>query len=247
VNEIALQHRLTHDLDQAPPRADHLERARMWAVCSTIVINILCVGLLASVPWSSWRTGAGLNLIDNTILLTFIVVRKDRFLARLMLFGLAVGFVELASDAWLVNVINSLDYSVGADGRGWNPMIWRSPIWMPFAWQVVAVQFGYLGLRFWERLRWRGLLLIGLLGAINIPYYEEMAFRIHWWRYHNCAMLLHTPYAIIVGEFVIAIYLGYAARWARHGSWKTALLAGASAGAAIFIGYAIPYWLLATV
>jgi len=34
-------------------------------------------------------------------------------------------------------------------GRGWfqvtNPMIWRSPIWMPFAWQVVSVQFGYLG------------------------------------------------------------------------------------------------------
>jgi len=247
VNEIALQNRLPHDLDQAPPRADHLERARMFAVCSTIVINVVCVGLLAFVPWSSWRTGAGLNIIDNTILLAFVIRHRDRFLARLMLFGLAVGFVELASDAWLVDVINSLDYSVGVDGRGWNPMIWRSPIWMPFAWQVVAVQFGYVGLRLYEWRGRTGLVIAGLLGAINIPYYEEMAFRIHWWRYHNCAMLLHTPYAIIVGEFVIAIYLGYAARWVRHGSWKIALLAGASAGAAIFIGYAIPYWLLATV
>jgi hypothetical protein len=30
-------------------------------------------------------------------------------------------------------------------------MIWRSPLWMPLAWEVVAVQFGYIGLRLWER------------------------------------------------------------------------------------------------
>jgi hypothetical protein len=45
-------------------------------------------------------------------------------------------------------------------------MIWRSPLWMPLACEVVAVQFGY----------------IGLLGAINIPFYEDMAHRIHWWQ-----------------------------------------------------------------
>ena len=245
MNDTALKDRLSGELAAGPPAGTDLERARMWAVCSTIVVNVVCVGLLAFVPWSNWRTGAGLNVIDNTILLAFIIRYRDRFLARLMLFGLAVGFVELASDAWLVDVIKSLDYSVGVDGRGWNPMIWRSPIWMPFAWQVVAVQFGYLGLRFYEWRGWTGLLIVGLLGAINIPYYEEMAFRIHWWRYANCAMLLHTPYAIIIGEFVIAIYLGYAARWVRRGGWKTSLLAGISAGAAIFVGYAVPYWLIA--
>jgi len=25
-------------------------------------------------------------------------------------------------------------------------MIWRSPLWMLLAWEVVAVQFGYIGL-----------------------------------------------------------------------------------------------------
>jgi hypothetical protein len=245
VNDTVLQDRLSGELAPDVPAEADLDRARMWAVCATIFVNVVCVGLLAFVPWSSWRTGAGLNVVDNTILLAFVVRYRDRFLARLMLFGLAVGFVELASDAWLVDVMKSLDYSVGVDGRGWNPMIWRSPVWMPFAWQVVAVQFGYLGLRFYESRGWTGLVIVGLLGAVNIPYYEEMAFRIHWWRYANCAMLLHTPYAIIVGEFVIAIYLGYAARWVRRGGWTISLLAGTSAGAAIFVGYAVPYWLIA--
>jgi hypothetical protein len=221
-----------------------IERDRLRVVVATIVINVVCVGLLAFVPWSSWRTGAGLNVIDNALLVGFIVVRRDRFLANLMLFGLAVGFVELATDAWLVDVLKTLDYSNGVDGAGHNPMIWRSPIWMPFAWQVVAVQFGYLGLRLYERLGWKGLLIVGLLGAINIPYYEEMALRINWWRYQNCAMFLHTPYAIIVGEFLIAMYLGYAARWTRAEKYSRSVVAGVSAGAAIFVGYAIPYWLI---
>jgi hypothetical protein len=221
-----------------------IEPDRLRVVLATIIINVVCVGLLAFVPWSSWRTGAGLNLIDNALLLAFIIIRRDRFLANLMLFGLALGFVELASDAWLVDVLKTLDYSNGVDRAGWNPMIWRSPIWMPFAWQVVAVQFGYLGLRLYERWSWRGLLLVGLLGAINIPYYEEMALRINWWRYGNCAMLLHTPYAIIVGEFLIAMYLGYAARWTRAERFGRSLFAGVTAGAAIFVGYAVPYWII---
>jgi hypothetical protein len=54
-------------------------------------------------------------------------------------------------------------------------MIWRSPLWMPLAWEIVAVQFGYIGLRLWERFDKTGLLMIGLLGAIN----EEMARRLH--------------------------------------------------------------------
>src|SRR5690349_9825618 len=81
-----------------------IERDRLRIVLATIIINVVCVGLLALVPWSSWRTGAGLNVVDNTLLIAFIILRRDRFLANLMLFGVAVGFVELASDAWLVDV-----------------------------------------------------------------------------------------------------------------------------------------------
>src|SRR5437762_865697 len=199
-----------------------LERGRLWIVLVTIVINIVAVSLLTFAPWSDWRTGAALNIVDNCLLVGFVLVRRDALLARFLLFGLLVGFVELPADAWLVDYTRTLDYSIGG-----GPMIWRSPLWMPLAWEVVTVQFGYIGLRLWERFGKAGLLMIGLLGAINIPFYEEMARRIHWWQYSAESvrgMISFTPWYIILGEFGIAIALALLAGTLRRGSWRQAVI-----------------------
>src|SRR5437660_1471918 len=103
-------------------------RARSRA-CASVRIGFASVpGLLSS----DWKTGLALNVVDNFLLLAFVVHRADAVLGRLMLFGLAVGFVELVADAWLVIHTRTLDYSIGG-----GPMLWKSPIWMPFAWEVV--------------------------------------------------------------------------------------------------------------
>lgn len=217
---------------------DPLDGARLRVVFATVVINVLAVALLTFAPWSDWKTGLALNLADNVLLLGFVFSTGDRLLARLMLFGLAAGFAELPADAWLVDYTRTLDYSIGG-----GPMLWRSPIWMPLAWQIVTVQFGYLGLRLWERFGGAGLIAIGLLGAINIPYYEEMARRIQWWTYSGCRMISGTPYYIIVGEFGIAVTLAVLAARLRESSWKTALAAGVAGGLAIFVCYAVAYGL----
>src|SRR4051812_8603629 len=149
-------------------RDPKLERGRLRIVIVTIVINMVAVSLLTFAPWSDWRTGAALNFVDNCLLAGFILVRRDALLGRFIIFGLAVGLTELAADAWLVDYTGTLDYSTGG-----GPTIWRSPLWMPLAWEVVAVQFGYIGLRLWERFGKTDLLMIGLLGAINIPFYER--------------------------------------------------------------------------
>ena len=122
-------------------------------------------------------------------------------------------------------------------------MIWRSPLWMPFAWEVVAVQFGYIGLRLWERFGRVGLLMIALLGAINIPFYEEMARRIHWWQYSGCCMFSFTPWYIILGEFGIAVALTLLARRLRRGSWLGAIGAGIAGGISIFVCYAVAFFI----
>ncbi len=215
---------------------DPLDGARLRIVLATVVINIVAVALLTLAPWSDWKTGLALNVVDNLLLGGFVLLRRDWMLGRLMLFGLAVGLAELPADAWLVDYTRTLDYSIGG-----GPMLWRSPLWMPLAWEVVAVQFGYLGLRLRERFGGAGLLAIGVLGAINIPYYEEMARRIGWWRYRDCRMISGTPYYIIVGEFGIAIALAMLAARLRECSWKTALWLGLAGGIAIFIGYAAAY------
>jgi hypothetical protein len=218
------------------PNDTSLERDRLRVVIATIVINIVAVSLLTFVPWSDWRTGVALNFVDNCLLVGFVLVRRDALLARFLLFGLVVGFTELAADAWLVEYTHTLDYSIGG-----GPMIWRSPLWMPLAWEVVAVQFGYIGLRLWERFRKLGLLMIALLGAINIPFYEEMARRIHWWQYSGCRMISFTPWYIILGEFGIALTFALLARTLRRGSWRVAIVTGVAGGTSIFACYAIAF------
>lgn len=214
-----------------------LERGRLRVVLATVVINVVAVALLTFVPWSDWRTGLALNLIDNFLLVGFAMTRRDALLGRFLLFGAIVGMTELAADAWLVDYTRTLDYSIGG-----GPMIWRSPLWMPLAWEVVAVQFGYIGLRLWERFGEIGLVLVALLGAINIPYYEQMARAIHWWQYDRCKLFLATPYYIILGELGIALALTLLAERLRHGSWRTALTAGVAGGGAIFVCYAAAFF-----
>jgi hypothetical protein len=213
-----------------------LGRDRLWVVIATVVINVVAVSLLTFAPWSDWRTGAALNAVDNCLLIGFTLSRRDALLGRFLLFGLVVGLTELPADAWLVDYTRTLDYSIGG-----GPMIWRSPLWMPLAWEVVAVQFGYIGVRLWERFGKLGLLMIGLLGAINIPFYEEMARRIDWWEYSGCRMISFTPWYIILGEFGIAVALALLARTLRPGSWRTAILAGAAGGLSIFVCYALAF------
>ena len=215
---------------------DPLEPKRLRIVIATIVINVVAVALLTFAPWSDWKTGLALNLFDNALLLGFVFLHRDGLLARFMLFGLAAGFAELAADAWLVNFTHTLDYSIGG-----GPMLWRSPGWMPLAWEVVAVQFGYLGLRLTEHFGNFGLVLIGALGAVNIPYYEEMARRIHWWKYGGCRMISGTPYYIIAGEFLIAVAFTLLVKKFRRNDFISAILLGIVGGAAIFIAYAIAY------
>ena len=108
------------------------------------------------------------------------------------------------------------------------------------------MQFGYIGLRLWERFGKLGLLMIALLGAINIPFYEEMARRIHWWQYSPESirgMISFTPWYIILGEFGIACVFALLARSLRRGSVRTAIFAGIAGGISIFACYAVAFFI----
>lgn len=213
-----------------------LERGRLRVVLATVLLNVVAVALLTLLPGAAWRSGLAVALADSALLLGFVIVRRDAFMARLMVFGLVVGLTELAADAWLVDATGTLDYSIGG-----GPALWRSPIWMPLAWAAVAVQIGYLGSRLMERFGRLGGLLTGLLGAVYIPYYEELARRIHWWTYDGARMVSNTPYFIILGEFAIAIALALLARPLRRRGFTAAVWLGLVGGAAILVCYALAH------
>ena len=216
----------------------NLTSSRLKIVLFTIFFNIAAVMVFAHLPWSDWRTGMALNLFNNAIFIIYAWHRRDRLMDRLLLFGIVLGFTELIADAWLVDFTRTLDYSIGG-----GPMIWRSPLWMPFAWEIVAVQFAVLGGWLTYRFKSYGILLAGLIGAINIPFYEEMARQTKWWAYHHCRMLLHTPYYIIFGEFWIVIAITIFSRRVLSGRLNETVWAGLSSGFMIFICYAVAFWI----
>ena len=106
-----------------------------------------------------------------------------------------------------------------------------------------SIRYNRIGLWLHDRFGVRGLAIIGVLGEINIPYYEEMARRIHWWTYRGCRMVSNTPNYIIVGELGIAITITLLARPLRRGGWKTVLLTGVAGGAASFVCYVLAFGL----
>jgi hypothetical protein len=116
---------------------------------------------------------------------------------------------------------------------------------MPTAWAVVAVQTGYLGALALSRLGWvRGLLLSALIGAIQIPLYEELAYGSHWWRYQNCRMLGHTPLYIIVAEALIVVGIAPLAKIVlERAGWRLALTLGVLGGGVTVIAGMIGYGL----
>lgn len=216
-----------------------LERMRLGVVLLTIFNAVAGVVFFSFATGLRGASAAIIGLLNNAILIAAAVRHRDAVLARLLLFGLTVGLVELAADAWLVDVTRTLDYSISG-----SAMVWRSPWWMVMAWEVVALQFAYLGLRLSDRWGARGIVLSGLIGAVNIPFYEEMALRLAWWRYAGCAMLSHTPYYIILGELVLIAGFGVLAPAVRRRSLRGVILAGFAAGAGIFASYAAAWHLV---
>ncbi len=218
------------------------EQKRLRTVLATVALSVLTVAVLRDRPWSDGRTAITLNTVSIGIFLWHIAKYKDRVLARLLLFGLGLGIVELLADALCIRFTGTLDYTAAH-----SPMLWLSPFWMPTAWMVVAAQIGYLGHRLIASLGTvKGMALTALLGAVNIPFYEEMAYHAHWWQYRNCRMLGHTPVYIAAAEMVIGLTLGPLAIRAMHAdaTWRSALIAGLVGGLSTIWGGLIGYGLV---
>ncbi len=217
------------------PTPDPREKARLRTVLITVATSVVAVAFFAGKPWSDGRTAILLCAINGLTFTLHIARYRDAAIARLLLWGFCLGCIELIADALCVHFTGTLDYSVAR-----SAMIGESPWWMPLAWMLVAAQIGYLGARFVERVGIaKGAVLSAIIGAINIPFYEEMARYAHWWEYQFCRMLphTHTPVYIVVAELLIGLSLGPLARVAlRHASWRDAALAGLLAGIVTIVG-----------
>lgn len=195
----------------------------------SIVISVVLSFFFSRWSGSDGRTAVVLSCVNLSLFAYCLLRGRDKALARLLAAAAVFGLVELLADFLCVRSTKTLDYS---PARSW--MILESPWWMPLSWGLVAVQVGVLGERSVARFgQVHGAALSGGLGALLIPFYEEMAYGAQWWRYQDCWMWGHTPVYIIVAEALIGAalaLLGHFALQAR--SLVSALGWGALAGLA---------------
>lgn len=204
------------------------ENGRRCVVLAGVALSVCGSILFARWSGSDGKTAVALNLANLALLAAYLFRTKDRALGRLLLFGFVFGAIELLADALCVWMTKTLDYSPAH-----SAMLFESPWWMPSAWAVVALQTGYLGAWALDRWGWiKGLALASVIGAIQIPVYEELAYHAGWWRYQNCRMLGHTPVYIVVAEALIVAGIAPLARLvlAKSSNIKAAVILGALAG-----------------
>lgn len=171
----------------------------------------------------------------------YAIFSGNKVFSRLVVFGFAVGLLELIADNYSINTLNALHYP--AD----EPKLWPtdSPVYMAPSWMVAIVQLGWYSLLL---IRWKGVavatVLMTLLGGSYIPSYEWMAKNAGWWHYENVHMIMSVVPEYIIGcELLLSLFVPILVYMAVQRSWYVAAGLGALQGLwiwpAAIIAYAI--------
>lgn len=204
-----------------------------------LALQIVC-HVLAAMMRVGWVSAAATVALTTLALLGLALRPAWRpLLLRLLGFGLIAGVCELFTDYAGETVAHSLSYPTQ------EPMLWASPAYMPFSWMVVLAVIGYLAWRLdtFGLRRWQAMALTGLWGALNIPFYEEMAYTAGWWRYAQTRTLFHTPAYVLLFEGLIGLALPPLLARIEWRSLRATLVRGLALGAWIPVA-ALVAWLL---
>lgn len=186
-----------------------------------------------------WQGATATTLLVDLLLLGWVVGKRDADLGRLMLFGLVAGFVELlTADPFAVDN-GTLVYAPE------GPFLVDSPLYMPFAWISVIAQMTYLA--WWALDRWglvKASAILAVVGAVNIPVYEVLAFYSKTWYYQNTPMIWHAPYYVILGELLIGAAMPLAASLVLGRRLALTPVLGVAMGLWMWIGAIVSYHLV---
>ncbi len=190
------------------------------AIACVMLADFILTSIDAVNKW--WYVGFIDLILTFLLLLLFLSMSKFRpLLGRLMLVGLIAGVCELFTDASGQYIVHSLIYPVD------ELSIWTSPLYMPLSWLVTLTYLGYIGWRLRALLGWRlAILLCGLIGAIDIPLFEEISYYGGWWRYVPTHLMFgHTPAYVALFEGLVVAALPLLFDCLERRSWiKTGLL-----------------------
>jgi hypothetical protein len=204
---------------------------------STTRVVLLSAGILLGWSWVSSVLEAGpisASIITYGLYIFYWIYAlqtKNPLIHRLLIFGTIAGILELVTDFYLVDTIDSLVYP------GNELMIWDSPAYMPFAWSNVILQLSFIGVLLTSRfgVLWASVML-GIAGGMYIPTYEHLAKDAGWWFYNaNTPMLFNAPAYVIICEALISISLPGIVYYSEHQKLGKTFGLGVAEGIWIFI------------
>lgn len=169
----------------------------------------------------------------------YAISYKNPLILRLLIIGTIAGILELATDHYLVDTINSLVYP------GNEMMIWSSPAYMPFAWSNVILQLAFIGVMLTQKYKLKkASIILCIAGGMYIPLYEHLASHAGWWWYHdNTAMIFNAPVYVIVCEALISLSLPLLIHYSEHNKIAKSIGLGLVEGVWIFISAVIAFTL----
>jgi hypothetical protein len=202
-----------------------------------ILADLMLSLLDAITRW--WYIGLIEVFLSLYLLIWLLAPRIRPLLGRLLVASFTAGVCELFTDASGQYVAHSLIYPAGA------LTLWTSPLYMPLSWMVVLTHLGYVAWRLRALLGWRkASLLSAILGAVQIPLYEEMAYYGGWWRYKPVHLMIgHTPVYVLLFEGLIVAALPLLYDRIECRAWKQVVLIGVILGVWMPVA-ALVAWLL---
>lgn len=206
----------------------------MGVSIAVLVIDSLFDHGIISAEW--WGYGF------SFIFATYAMLTKDPLIKKFVLFGLVAGFAELIADHWLVAYTHSLIYPLN------EPMLWSSPMYMPFSWTVVLVEFGFLGWLLIKKFNYvQSGLILAVAGALLVPLYEHWAISAGWWHYVHTLMIGPVPYYIILAEGLLMLPIPFIVRQINERKALSVIGYGLAEGVVMLLACFIAWGLLGRV
>lgn len=156
-----------------------------------------------------------------------VFARFDEMVRHLLAIGTIGGLLELIGDFFLVRIADTLVYPQE------YPLLLESPAYMPFAWALLIVFMGYIGLRLGEEAGGAAAYIgPAVVAFISESGFESLASRGGGWVYTAAPLgwIGHAPLFVVVAEALMFASVYY---WARQDSIR----GGIGIGTTIIVSY----------
>lgn len=219
------------------------EESKFFDRDTKVIITIMAFGILMLVADSLWFKGwvsaaywgFGLSAIYGF----YAFFKGSPALQKMWVFALIAGFTELLADHYLVSFTGTLVYPTN------EPMLWTSPLYMPFSWLAVLFQIGYIGWKISFKFgKVKAAIILLVLGSLIIPLYEHWAINADWWYYRDAPMIWDVPYYISLAEGLLMLSIPFLLRMVTAKQWKSVIILGIVQGLIMLIASFIAFSIL---